>query len=143
MGRLLSSPNQISMMFHSNSQGDRPSPGLVTSLNYQVQELGKAAKGLFLVAMHELKVDRLVNWLAGILRRRNMGVDDYHVSHESSLGNHRIIMEFVNGEPRFCVETVLDGGGIVRTRWCKSGEEARSEARSGYVHYVEDYPEVN
>ena len=31
---------------------------------------------MFLVAMHELKVDRLVNWLAGILRRRNMGVND-------------------------------------------------------------------
>lgn len=71
-----------------------------------------------------------------------MGVVDYHMSHEAGPGKQKIILEFVSGEPRFCVEMILDGGGIVRTRWCKSGEEARAEARAGYVHYVEDYPEV-
>ena len=64
-------------------------------------------------------------------------------SPETVPANGRIVMEFFSGKPLFCVEMVLDGGGLVRTRWCDSGEEARAEARSGYVHYVEDYPEVN
>lgn len=135
------SPNRISMIFHSR-QGGRPLAGADRPLERDIQELHKAITDLFLAVARALKVDKLATWLAGIMRRRNMGVDDYHVSHEAGPGNQRIILEFVNGEPRFCVEMVLDGGGIVRTRWCKSGEEARAEARAGYVHYVADYPEV-
>lgn len=52
----------------------------------------------------------------------------------------KILFEIIDGEPKFCAEMVLDGGGVVRTRWCDSGEEARKDARKGYVHYVEDYP---
>lgn len=53
--------------------------------------------------------------------------------------NTKIIFSVINGEPKFCAEMVLDGGGVVRTRWCDSGDEARAEATAGYVHYVEDY----
>jgi len=53
--------------------------------------------------------------------------------------NPRILFEVIDGKPKFCAEMVLDGGGVVRTRWCDSGDEARAEATAGYVHYVEDY----
>lgn len=52
----------------------------------------------------------------------------------------KILLEIIDGEPKFCAEMVLDGGGIVRTRWCDSGVEARAEAMAGYVRYVEDEP---
>ena len=57
-------------------------------------------------------------------------------------GYQRTRFQMIDGKLKFCTYVVLDGGGLVRTRWCDSGEEARAEANHGYVHYVEDYPEV-
>ena len=50
----------------------------------------------------------------------------------------RILFDVIDGKPQWCVEITLDGGGVVRTRWCDNGDEARAEARAGYVRYVED-----
>ena len=50
-------------------------------------------------------------------------------------------MEFVNGEPRFSVEMV-DGGGMFEPGGAKAVKK-HGPSKSGYIHYMKDYPEVS
>jgi len=54
----------------------------------------------------------------------------------------RLLSRVIGGQARCAVEMTLDGGGIVRTRWCDTKGEAEREAEKGYVYYVEDYPHL-